>query len=433
MAKGPKHECYTDDWRRTEPDLVLYLPQKPIGLDCDNEHLIVNFMPRSGDMLATWTTGGYESAPNSRTVFSRSTDGGETWSEPEVMPGTADDLMLSGRWGFHIVSRAGRVYFFFNRCIGFWDQSYTTNGVMRCTYSDDDGRTWNPGGDVPFRRREGHDHPDPKVPPAWIVWQPAVRDAKGRWIAGFTRWSSPEKFPRPKTGYHPDSRSELMRFDNIDEGPDPQDLKITWLPDGDSISVPCPVEPESSRGYSLGEEPAVVLLPDGRLLLVMRTRTGHIWYSVSEDDGASWRPTEILRRRDDGLSMLHPKSPCPLYRLADGRYLLFFHNHNGTGYGAAGPHDMDARRPIFISVGEFRADAHQPIWFSEPKLLFDTHGVAVGPGGGTEVGGRIWLAMYGCLTERDGRRIFWYPDRKHFLLGRYITDEMLAEMTVPSG
>ena len=108
MAKGPNHECYTDDCRRTEPDLVLYLPQKPVGPDGDNEHLIVNFMPRSGDMLATWTTGSYEAAPNSRTLFSRSTDGGETWSEPEVMPGTADDLMLCGRWGFHIVSRAGR-------------------------------------------------------------------------------------------------------------------------------------------------------------------------------------------------------------------------------------------------------------------------------------------------------------------------------------
>ncbi len=431
MSSEERHECYTDDWKRTEPDLVLYLPPRPAGPDGDNEHLIINFMPSSGDMLATWTTGTYESAPNSRTVFSRSADGGVTWSEPEVMPGTADAPILCGRWGFHIVSRAGRVYFFFNRCPGIWDISYSSNGVMRCVYSDDDGHTWQPGGDIPVRRREKYDHPDPRVPCSWIVWQPAIRDPKGRWIAGFTRWSSLQKFPYPKEGHHPDSRSELMRFDNIDEGPDPKDLKITWLPEGASISVPCPVEPEKSRGYSLGEEPSIVVLPDGRLFLIMRTRTGHIWYTVSEDDGASWRATDILRRRDGGPEMLHPKSPCPIYRLEDGRYVLFFHNHDGTGYGAAGPHDMNARRPIFISVGEFRPGAEQPIWFSEPKLLFDTHGVAVGPGGGGVIGGRIWLAMYACLTERDGRRIFWYPDRKHFLLGKLITAELLADMTVP--
>ncbi len=58
-------------------------------------------------------------------------------------------------------------------------------------------------------------------------------------------------------------------------------------------------------------------------------------------------------------------------------------------------------------------------------------GDMLGPGNdGGEVG-RIWLAMYGCFTQRNGKRIFWYPDRKHFLLGRYITDEILAPLTVP--
>ena len=39
--------------------------------------------------------------------------------------------------------------------------------------------------------------------------------------------------------------------------------------------------------------------------------------------------------------------------------------------------------------------------------------------------------MYSSLTDRDGKRIFWYTDRKIFALGRYITDEMLAGLTVP--
>lgn len=44
-----------------------------------------------------------------------------------------------------------------------------------------------------------------------------------------------------------------------------------------------------------------------------------------------------------------------------------------------------------------------------------------------------WLRMYASLTERDGRRIFWYNDRKQFVLGKIISDDWLADMTVPTG
>ena len=40
--------------------------------------------------------------------------------------------------------------------------------------------------------------------------------------------------------------------------------------------------------------------------------------------------------------------------------------------------------------------------------------------------------MYASLTDRDGQRIFWYTDRKMFGLGRYITDDVLAGLSVPS-
>jgi hypothetical protein len=157
----------------------------------------------------------------------------------------------------------------------------------------------------------------------------------------------------------------------------------------------------------------------------MRTVTGRIWYTVSEDHGHSWRPPEVLRYRDNGAEVLHPKSPDPIYRTADDRYLLFYHNHDGYADGATGPWDMDARRPLWMTLGEFRPDAHQPLWFSEPRLLCDTQKIGVG------VTGLFWLAMYASFTEREGKRIFWYIDRKHFVLGRYITDELIAEMKPP--
>ena len=87
---------------------------------------------------------------------------------------------------------------------------------------------------------------------------------------------------------------------------------------------------------------------------------------------------------------------------------------------------MDARRPIYFTVGQFRPNAKQPIWFRQPKFLFDTHKVTAG------VVQLWWLAMYSSLTERDGQRTFWYADRKQFVLGKKITDSMLADRTVPN-
>ena len=53
------------------------------------------------------------------------------------------------------------------------------------------------------------------------------------------------------------------------------------------------------------------------------------------------------------------------------------------------------------------------------------YGVGVGPQS------LVWLAMYASLTEHKGKRIFWYPDRKHFLLGKVISDELLTDLRVP--
>ena len=218
-----------------------------------------------------------------------------------------------------------------------------------------------------------------------------------------------------------------MRFDNIDDGPHPKDVKITWLQNDDTmIEVPCTFEPQASQGYVNCIEPAPTLLPDGRLFTSLRTNNGQVWYTVSDDDGVTWRETEVLRFRDGGDPILNPSTPCPIYRLADGRYLQFFQNHDGYGYGSRGSLDQNSRRPQFLALGEHREGAHQPIWFSEPYFFCDTNMVGVFPHF------RKWLSMYASLTDRNGKRIFWYVDRKMFALGRYITDEILASLTVPT-
>jgi hypothetical protein len=177
---------------------------------------------------------------------------------------------------------------------------------------------------------------------------------------------------------------------------------------------------------SICQEPAVVPLPDGRLFAVMRTAAGSPYYGISTDEGETWSRPRVLRQRDGGPALLHPCSPCPVYELEAGRYLLLYHGHDGH-FGQWGPLDSsDHRRPILAAAGEFRPDADQPVWFSQPKQLMDNDGVRIGHGRG-----RADLAMYASFTTRGGQHVLWYPDRKFFLLGKRIAPEWLADMAAP--
>ena len=429
MAVQGEYECYSDDWRRTRPDLVLHLPKDTPKSAEYADHVLVEYTP-GGDLLAIWTMAVTDWALG--VFYARSEDGGVTFTEPQMIDGPQGRPGQDCSFGFPVVSRSGRIYCFYNWSPGIGEGRI--NAILRCKYSDDDGLTWTDGCvDIPYPRTK-FDHPDPSVLSRCIVWQKPIRDAKDRPVASLTRSTAIEVLPSGSDAAHMGSawgpmgecRCEFVRFDNIDEGPDPKDVKLTWLPDDeDLVWVPVTFEPQASEGLTFCQEPGLVLLPDGRLFTAMRTANGQIWYTVSDDDGHSFRPTEALRYRDDGDPMLNPVAPTPMFRLEDGRYLLFLQNHDGFGYGGKGPLALNARRPQFLAVGEYREGAHQPVWFSDPMLLFDTRNVGVYPFYFR------WLSMYASLTERDGKRILWYTDRKMFALGRYMTDETLAPLTVP--
>ncbi|MBO9605574.1 MAG: exo-alpha-sialidase [Paenibacillaceae bacterium] len=403
-----------EEWRRSEPDVTVYLPEAD-EYTGDNEHFLVFESPRRG-LLALWTQSSVEGFGDNHLVLARSADQIH-WSAPMHIAGSQrGEKGNQASWGFPIVSRQGRIYVFFTRDIGVHDFDSQTTGTMGCVYSDDDGATWQDGGDLPMRRTR-YDHSDPNVPRNWIVWQKPIRDKGGRWMTGYTQWSSRTAGAEsPEGWYSKDSRSLFMRFDNIDEGPDPSELRITWLPDDNiGLEVPYPGRP----ALSVCQEPSVVLLPDNRLFCVMRTFTGYIWYALSADDGATWTKPEVLRYEDGGDPVRQPIASCPVYSLRDGRYVLVFHNNDGHVDRFKPPDVRYNRRPAFISVGRFDAAAKQPIRFSPPKQFLDTNGVTIGPKGTCEI------ATYPSLTEKDGKRMLWYPDRKYYLLGKQITDEWL--------
>ncbi|WP_262686852.1 sialidase family protein [Paenibacillus baimaensis] len=409
-----KPEIQVDEWKRSNPDITVFVPKED-AYTGDNEHFLVFESPK-GEWLALWTQSSVEGHGDNHLVLSRSKDQLE-WSEPVYVAGARrGERGGQASWGFPVVSEQGRMYIFYTKDIGIHDLDSQTTGTMGCVYSDDDGYAWITGTDIPMDRNR-YDHPDPKVPRNWIGWQKPIRDSQGRWMTGYTQWSSREVYDVPKVGwYSKDSRSLFMRFDNIDEGPDPERLKITWLPQGsEGLAVPFPGNPE----LSVAQEPSLVLLPDGRLFCVMRTFTGFIWYSVSSDDGESWTPPQMLRYRDDGEPIRQPIASCPVYPLQDGRFVLVFHNNDGN-LGEYGPHHaLHNRRPAYLSCGRYVEGARQPLWFGKPKLFVDTDGLTIGPKGTSEI------ATYPSLTEFNGKTVLWYPDRKYYLLGKYVTEAWL--------
>jgi len=404
----------------TRPDYVVFVPAvTDAGVtDTGNEHFLV-FDGPDGSLMAVWTQSSAEAQPDQHIAFARSTDEGRTWSPPRIIAGPrqpGQGPMAS--WGYPLVSRAGRLYVLYSQHIGKHDSFFHHTGWLHGICSDDLGRTWSAPENIPVARSR-RDNPDTNMPPNMLVWQKPLRLGRdGRYLAGFTRWTSFAVTPNPTRWWiSADARVEFMRFENVDDNPSPGGLKIRWFAANDqALAVAFPGHPE----VSACQEPSLVKLPDGRLFCVMRTAAGSPFWSVSADAGETWSAPRPLRRRDGGPVLPHPLSPCPIYDVGgntagSGRYVLFIHNHDGH-YQGYGPTDTGFhRRPVYLVPGRYRAGAEQPVWFEEPRLFMDHHGVSLGKPG---TSGRLDLALYASFTVRHGQPVLWYPDRKFFLLGR---------------
>ncbi len=409
---------YAEEWRRTCPDYVVYHPApdgNPRWDDEDftvlNEQTII-VATKNGDLLATWTGHGPFKSWILRLFSSRSNDGGKSWTQPMLIAGSKGDR---AGWQVPVIIPSGRIYLFYCKYV---PAPSTRMAHLACRVSDDDGRSWGSEVLLPMKRRS-IDHPDPNIPVAWLGWRQVEWDAQGRALFPFTRFDSKlASEERPKEW----CQSEVIRFENIAEGPDPSDLQITWLPEGKGEAL---TVPSNMPGLKWANESNPIPLPDGRIFISLRTRLGQVWYSVSDDDGATFRQPEVMRDQDGGAPILNPSDNAPLYRLSDGRYLLFYHDNDGNAFNTIDVHDTRNRRPCYVSVGAFRPEAHQPIWWSKPKLFIDIDDVPIDVGFSVP---RYEAIDYCGFTEINGEAVLWYPDRKHFILGKRISEAFLSDM-----
>ena len=424
---------------RTNPDNICFVPGSydRSTRDSNNEHFLV-FDGPDGSLMAIWTQHQGTWAENqSHIVFSRSDDKGVAWSPPMHLVGPREkgDTKYPAVWAFPMVSKSGRIYVLWNQNQGIKGWNFLHTGTMSGMYSDDNGKTWTKPQDIPMPKSPYND-PEGKIPGEWIVWQKPESAPDGKYTVGYTHWVNkavayfngidrlaPILPGTSMSWVWWESVVEFMKFENLDENPEPKDLRISYLSsDEDALRVPHYIEPR----LSVAQEPSIVTLPDKRLFCTMRTASGYIWYTISGDNGKTWCNPRPLLRKDHGSPILQPVGCCPIYQLADGRYVLLHHNNRGD---ISDPSKISGpRTPAYIALGEFRPGADQPLWFSESKIFIDNKGL--NSAGELATRGND-AATYTSFTTSTGKNILWYPDAKCWLLGKEVTEEFLNDLKVP--
>ena len=391
-------------------DYVVYVPKQPRDEskrdfsargDTFNDHFHVLDDPARGLLYAFWTQGSHEACEDEHIAFSKSADGGKTWTDPVMLAGSpnrTDPLPVAG-WQQPMLSRSGRLY-----CL--WNQETTVKqhlcGMMYGRYSDDAGETWSEPEMVPFTQRMDSDPEDPSIPPSWCNWQRPLRLGEdGKYLVGCSRHG---KAPYDEMS---GCKVEFWQYENIDDDPEVRDIRISYFSTGrqsfDASKIETDIDYLPREGYAV-EEASIVGLPDGRLFALMRSSLGHPVWSQSSDNGKTWTVPKILLDKDGGTAFLHPRSPCPIYDLMgpearSGKYFALIHNT----FDFDGITAYQNRGPLYKIEGTFVPEAEQPIWFSSPELFSPR-----------DTGN----SFYTSYTFFDGKGILWFNDYKFYLFGR---------------
>jgi Neuraminidase (sialidase) len=151
----------------------------------------------------------------------------------------------------------------------------------------------------------------------------------------------------------------------------------TWQGGHQDLTVP---------GCSFGaDEPAVIELRDGRVMMLIRTDTGKIWRSFSADGGVTWsapEPTELKS----------PSSPATIRRIpSTGDLLLVWNNAAPMASNAGEPRD-----PLTTAISRDEGKT-----WTHVKNLEDSAGADYCYTSVTFVGDRAVLSYY----ERGGLKM----------------------------
>lgn len=303
-------------------------------------------------ILCSMTTGsGEEGVSGQKVITQRSYDFGETWHdlrslEAEDSPENSYSVLLQTSFG--------RVYCFYNfnkdnvRKLKAENPPYTdgfcyrvdTQGYYVFRYSDDFGLTWSKKQyEVPIRNFD-IDNNNPyngEIQFFWNVGKPL--------IDGDVAYLSIHKVAGFGENFFTKSEGVLIKSENIMTEKDVNLLSFETLPEGE-IGITTPI-----GGGEIAEEHSYVKLSDGSFFTVFRTVDGKSACAYSRDKGKSWEPSKYMPAK-------HPRAANFVWKLNNGKYLYWFHNHGGNGYLG--------RNPAWCLIGE---ENNGLINWSQPEIL----------------------------------------------------------------
>ena len=203
-------------------------------------------------------------------------------------------------------------------------------------------------------------------------------------------------FAFTKLGKHLLDNGEGWFFasDNILAEPDPTRVHWQMLPDGEHGL-------RDERFGSVQEEHNIVPLANGDLYCIYRTTTGSPCQAYSRDGGHTWTTPEHATYSPGGRKIKHPRACPKIWRTAEGKFLLWFHNHGGTTF--------EGRNPAWIAGGVER-DGY--IHWSQPEvLLYEDDPKA--------------RLSYPDLIEQDGR--FWVTETQKTVARVHAVDRTVLD------
>lgn len=309
------------------------------------------FQHEDDRVVMLWTAYDIHECNNDNVMlYAVSEDGGERWSDPEVFmaaPGAvvshvfrvrlrdSGKVLMVYREGTYVGAKIDPVT---RRVLKWADYARSTNRTI-LRVSLDDGNTWNFGVELP---------PEVIVP----NHQPPF-------------YGAPEMLLQLKNGkllmavcfLPPDRRS-------------PQHYDVAFLVSGDEgttwerthvLTVP------EERGAM---EPTIVELERDQLYCLLRTKSGYLYETASQDGGRTWN-TPVK------TTIPSPEAICRLLKLHSGRVLLVWNNPSST-----------TQRPRYPLVCALSEDGCKS--WSEPRIIATESGLNQ-------------LSNFGVTQLKDGR------------------------------
>jgi hypothetical protein len=178
----------------------------------------------------------------------------------------------------------------------------------------------------------------------------------------------------------------LYRSGNLLYERDPERIRWEMLPEGD----------HGIRAEEFGniqEEHNIVPLSGEGLYCMYRTKRGVACHSYSRDGGRTWTRPEPASYTPGGRTIRHPRACPTLWKTANGRFLLWYHNHGQSFDRRFSP--AHYRNLGWLTAGE---EINGYIHWSQPELIHYNPDPRQG-------------CSYPDLIEDDGRTFFTSTDK----------------------